>query len=327
MIVLQRWLVSVTGLAFGLYHAVLGTIMLLDGKDHKPFYVIAALAIYVLVLVASVTLYAPMRLPWFQAWANLVAVFAVPLLMQFQLSQDQKGGYATWYVAAMATLLAVTAIRQYKFLAWLGLAVLYVEVLVWGGIGFLVNSGLIGALLFVVAATGLSIGLESTAQATELFTEEAKLTAAKSAATSAARFERQSRAQEALRGALPTLRNIVSRGGQLLKNEKIEALLLEAQLRDAISGGDVIDALVRDAALEARRRGIEVTIRDEGGLEGCDLLELETIRFEVVSVLNRTTSGRVVVRAPKGEKWRLSIVVAQSGSESPDEFLKLGTRP
>ena len=247
-----------------------------------------------------------MRLPWFQAWANLVAVFAVPLLMQFQLSQDQKGGYATWYVAAMATLLAVTAIRQYKFLAWLGLAVLYVEVLVWGGIGFLVNSGLIGALLFVVAATGLSIGLESTAQATELFTEEAK---------------------EALRGALPTLRNIVSRGGQMLKNEKIEALLLEAQLRDAISGGDVIDALVRDAALEARRRGIEVTIRDEGGLEGCDLLELETIRFEVVSVLNRTTSGRVVVRAPKGEKWRLSIVVAQSGSESPDEFLKLGTRP
>jgi hypothetical protein len=284
------------------------------------------LVIYVLVLVASVTLYKPMRFPWFQAWMNFAAIFAVTLLMQFQLSQDKKGGYATWYVAAMATLLAVTAIRQYKLLAWLGLTVLYAEVLIWGGIGFLVNSGLIGALLFVVAATGLSIGLESTAKSTLLFTEEAKLTAAKSAAASAARLERQSRAQEALRGALPTLRNIVARAGQLPNNEKHEAVLLEAQLRDEISGGVIIDALVRDAALEARRRGIEVTIRDEGGLEGCDFAELETIRFEVVSVLNRTATGRVVVRAPKGEKWRLSIVVAQAGSESADEFLRLGIR-
>ena len=327
MITIQRWLVSLTGLAFGLYHAVLGAIMLFEGKDRLPIFVIASLAIYVLVLVASVALYKPMRLPWYQAWINFAAAIAVPLLMQFQLSQDQKGGYATWYVAAVATLLAITAIRQHKVLAWVGVAVLYTEVLAWGGLGFWVNSGLIGALLFVAAGSGLSIGLENTAKATAEFTEEAKATAAKSAATSASRFERQSRAQEALRGALPTLRNIVARGGQLLENEKVEARLLEAQLRDEISGGIIIDALVRDAALEARRRAVDVTIRDEGGLEGSDFVELETIRFEVASVLNRTQSGRVVVRAPKGEKWRLSVVVSQPGSDAPDEFLKLGARP
>ena len=149
-------------------------------------------------------------------------------------------------------------------------------------------------------------------------------TAAKSAATSASRFERQSRAQEALRGALPTLRNIVARGGELLENEKIEAVLLEAQLRDEISGGLIIDALVRDAALEARRRGVEVTIRDEGGLDESGFSEVEAFRFEAVNALNRTPSGRVVIRAPKGEKWRMSIVVTQAGSEAPDEFLKLG---
>jgi hypothetical protein len=88
-----------------------------------------------------------------------------------------------------------------------------------------------------------------------------------------------------------------------------------------------VDALVRDAALEARRRAVDVTIRDEGGLEGCDFVDLETIRFEVASVINRTKSGRVVVRAPKGEKWRLSVVVSQPGSDAPDEFLKLGARP
>ena len=205
MIVLQRWLVSITGLGFGLYHAVLGVIMLLEHKDHRPSFVIGALAIYVLALVASIVMYEGMRIPWLQALGNLAAVVIVPLLMQFQLTQNQKVGYSTWYVGALATLLGVTAIRRHIVVAWIGLAVLYVEVLTWGGFDFIVNSGLIGALLFVAAGTGLSIGLESTTRATLAFTEEAKSTAAKSAATSASRFERQSRAQEALRGALPTL--------------------------------------------------------------------------------------------------------------------------
>ena len=272
--------------------------MLLANKDGDARLVIAALVIYVATLTASITMYDGMRLPWYQAWTNLAAVIVVPLLMQLQLSQDQIGGYSTWYVAAAATLLAVTSVRQHRVLAWVGLATLIAQVLYWGGLGFFVNSGLIGAISFVVAGTLLSLGIEGTTKATLAFTEEATATAAKSARTSASRIERQSRAQEALRGALPTLRTIVARNGQLRVAEKRETVLLEAQLRDEISGGLIIDALIRDAALEARRRGVEVTIRDEGGLDGCELLELETIRFEVVSALNRTLTGRVVVRAP-----------------------------
>ena len=326
MIVMHRWLVSVSSLAFGLYHAFLGIMMLLGNKDRNPLLVVIALSIYLATLISSVTMYERMKLPWYQAWANFAAVIAVPYLMQLQLSQSQKGGYATWYVAAAATVLAVTAVRQHKVLAWVGLAILIAQVLYWGGLDFFVNSGLIGAISFVVAGTLLSIGLEGTTKATLAFTEEATQTAVKSARTSASRLERQSRAQEALRGALPTLRTIVARNGQLRVAEKREVVLLEAQLRDEIAGGLIIDALVRDAALEARRRGVEVIIRDEGGLDGCEFLELEKIRFEVVSSLNRTQTGRVTVRAPKGEKWRLSIVVAQPGKEEPDEFSRLGMR-
>jgi hypothetical protein len=326
MIVMRRWLVSISALAFGLYHAYLGWVMLLSNKGHEPRLVIAALVIYVVVLVASITMYDNMRLPWYQAWANFLAVIAVPFLMQLQLSEDQKGGYATWYVAAAATLLAVIAVRQHKFLAWLGLATLCFQVLNWGGIGFFANSGLIGAISFVVAGTLLAIGIEGTTKAALAFTEEAKLTAAKTARTSASRIERQSRAQEALRGALPTLRNIVAKSGQLDKDEKFEAVLLEAQLRDEIKAAPIIDALVRDAVQQARRRGVEVSISDEGGLDGCGLVELETIRFKVVESLNATKTGRVVIRAPKGEKWRLTIVVMQPGSDETDVFLKLGAR-
>ena len=323
MIVMQRWLVSISALAFGFYHAFLGFMMLLDHKDDKPHLVYLSLTIYLLALVASITMYERMKLPWYQAWLDLAAVVAVPLIMQSQLSQDQKGGYATWYVAACATVLAVMAVRQHRVLAWVGLAAMCTEVLWWGGLGFFINSGLIGAISFVVAGTLLSIGLEGTAKATLAFTEAAKQTAARTASTSASRLERQSRAQEALRGALPTLRNIVARNGQLRKNEKEEAILLEASLRDEIAGGVIIDALVRDAALEARRRGVEVSIRDEGGLENVELTELEKVRYAVVEALNRTQTGRVIIRAPRGEKWRLTIVVTQPSKDEPDEFIKL----
>jgi len=323
MIVMQRWLVSISALAFGLYHAFLGLIMLLEDKDKQPRLVIVALVIYVLVLIMSITMYERMKLPWYQAWADLAAVITVPLLMQLQLSQDQKGGYATWYVAASATVLAVMAVRQHRVLAWLGLVALCFEVLYWGGVGFFLNSGLIGAISFVVAGTLLSIGLEGTTKATLAFTEEAKTTAARSARTSASRLERQTRTQEALRGALPMLRAIVARNGQLHRGEKDEAVLLEAALRDEIAGGRFIDALVRDAVREARRRGVEVSMRDEGGLEGCELTELEKIRFKVVEVLNRASTGRAVIRAPRGERWRVTLVVTQPGKDEPDEFIRL----
>jgi hypothetical protein len=323
MIKMQRWLVSIASLAFGLYHAVLGTIMLADNKDHSLWLAFASLGVYLFVLVPSITMYHQRRLPLAQTILNLAAAVAVPTLMQMQLTQDQKGGYATWYVAAVATLLAATAVRQRRIAAWLGLVILYVEVLSWGGLGFILNSGLIGALLFVAAGTGISIGLESTEKAAEIFTEEAKVTASKSAATSASRLERQTRIQETLRGTLPALRNIVAQNGALAVEQKLEAKLLEAELRDEIAGRDIVDALVRDAAREARRRGVTVTLLDEGGFEGAEAALVEKLRYKVAEVLNQTASGRFVARSPSGEAWRLSIVVAQPGSESPDVFIKL----
>jgi hypothetical protein len=59
------------------------------------------------------------------------------------------------------------------------------------------------------------VGLASAEQAALRFTEEAKVTAAKSAAKSASRAERQARVQETLRGTLPMLRKIVALHGQL----------------------------------------------------------------------------------------------------------------
>lgn len=322
MITLQRWLVTLTSLGFGLYHPTLGLVMLLQDKYHEPLLVIFSIAIYLAVLVPSIAAYSSLRLPIAQTLANLVAVGTVPLLMQAQLDLDQKG-FATWYVAAMATLLTVTAIRQYVWLAWAGLAFLWIEVLVWHGPGFIVSSGLIGALLLVAAGSGLAIGLASTTKAAEELAAQALATARKIAAKSAARSERQGRLKETLRGTLPMLRKIAAQNGNLTVSEKLDAHLLEAELRDEMVGRDLVDALVRDAAREARRRGVAVSIVDDGSLVGASQDLCERIRFKIAEVLNSTSTGKVTVRSPKGEKWLVTVMVSQPGSESAEVFLKL----
>ncbi|MEO0023585.1 MAG: hypothetical protein RL196_26 [Actinomycetota bacterium] len=322
MIAVQRWVAAVTALGFGLYHPLLGSILLLQNTYHEPRLVQIALALYVLALIPSVTMYAGVRMPRSQALANLFAVLSVPLLMQAQLGLDQRG-YATWYVAGLATLMTVTAVRQHIIIAWCGLIVLWSEVLIWHGPDFIVDSGLIGAFLLVAAGTGLAVGLANTDKAAEDYAQEAASTAAKSAAKSAARAVRQTRVQEALRGTLPMLRKIVVQNGELSSFEKEEARLLEAELRDEIVGRDLIDALVRDAAREARRRGAHVTIFDDGSLEGIDSAVVEKMRFKIAQVINATASGKITVRAPKGEKWLVTIVVSQPGADVADLFLKL----
>jgi hypothetical protein len=95
VITLQRWVVAITALSFGLYHAALGIIALVGGENHDPKLVIIALGIYLVTLVPSVTMYHRLQFPLLQAFANLGAAALVPYLMQLQLGLDQ-GGFATW---------------------------------------------------------------------------------------------------------------------------------------------------------------------------------------------------------------------------------------
>jgi hypothetical protein len=68
---------------------------------------------------------------------------------------------------------------------------------------------------------------------------------------------------------------------------------------------------------------VQVTIFDDGSLENIDSAVIEKMRFKIAQVLNATLSGKVTVRAPKGEKWLVTVVVSQPGSDSADLFLKL----
>jgi hypothetical protein len=255
------------------------------------------------------------------AVVTLATAIAIPQLVNSQLDASAFGTTATWYVSGVATLMAISAARQQRLFAWLGSVVLAIEVFIRGGTEALFNSGLGGAFALVAAAHAISVGLETSAKQTASYLEAAKLTEAASASESAIRQERSERITSTLSGALPMLEKIAS--SELTEADKQEALLLEAQLRDEIRGRALVNPKLRASVWEARSRGVEVVLLDEGGLENISEPDRESLRSRLADELDKITSGRVTIRSPRLEKTRVTFVASRKGTARPDIFLRL----
>ena len=306
---------------FGLYHAVLGVLNI--GSYQNPNMVWVAVISYLFALAASVFFWKEIALPSWIASVNLVVAVLLPLLVTAGLGEFPSTPYTTWHIAAIGTLLAITAVRGQKVVAWIGVSFLVLEVLAWGGTAVLFNSGLIGAVLLVLGAQAASRALEQSEQLATQFREKALATEAATAAKSAARVERERRINSTLAGVLPQLEVIVSKGGKLTEKERRIALLTEAELRDQIRGRNLVHDELSEQARLARTRGVEVQLLDDGGLDELDPDELDQLLGRVASELAQIQSGRVVVRSVAGEDWRLTIAAIRKGADQPDLFLRL----
>jgi hypothetical protein len=216
--------------------------------------------------------------------------------------------------------LAVTAIRGQQAVSWIGAAVLTLEVLVWGGTETLFNSGLAGAMSLVVAANVLSFALTRIEIETQTYLDKAIEIEAAAAVESSTRLERSRRLSETLRVSYPLLQKIAA--GQLDEESKQEAKLLEAQLRDAIRGRELIDSKMQEAIRSARLRGIEVVVLDEGGLAALAENSKTELRQKLAAELDQISSGRVTIRAPRGGDINATFVASRAGTATPDVFLK-----
>ena len=306
---------------FGLYHAILGLLNLGSYENTGPVWV--SLALYLFALSASVFYWRRIDLPGWIASMNLAVAVLLPLMITAGIGSFKPTPYTTWHVAAIGTLLAVTAVRSHPKVAWVGIGFLVVEVLVWGGLEVLFNSGVIGAVLLVLAAQAASRALGQSAQLATQFLEQAMATEAATAAKSAARAERVRRVNATLAGVLPQLEEIVERSGKLTASERQRALLTEAELRDQIRGRGLSHRDLQEQTRLARARGVEVQLLDDGGLEDISEDERQTILSRAAAELRGVQAGKVVIRSVAGEDWSLTMAAIRKGTDQPDLFLRL----
>ena len=316
-----RWAVSLVASGFAIFHAVLGLSSL--GANQDRTLAIACLAIYLVAILISIDLFPGYYIPQWLAICNLAASIAIPALLQQQLDPKLLSGSSTWYVMGIGTLMGVTALRKHRSIAWLGMVYLAVQVVAWGGVSSFFSSGLIGAFMLVFVAHALSVGLDRVAIDIEKFNAETLASEVALVSTSAARLERQDRIDSALKGALPMLNKIRDANGNLTEKDAAEARLLEAALRDEIRGRQLLNEDMRNQVNLARRRGVEVILLDEGGLSDCDAETVTGLLSQVSKSLGKIQEGRVTIRAPKGEDWKITIAAMRSGVALPDVWLRL----
>jgi hypothetical protein len=321
VIKLSRAAISLFALAFGIYHGVLGLLNL----EHyeQPLYAVAAVGMYFVGLIVSIADQPGLGLKNTKAVFSFVIALVIPLLMAASVSADHRDSHSTWYVAGVATLMAVIALRQHKVLAWLGVVLMASQVLIWGGVGLLFNAGIFGALMLVAAAHAASVTLASSAKAAEDYLEQGLQTSAATAAKTAARNERQLRVEQALSAALPMLNKIEKLSGKLDPQDRQQALALEAMLRDQIRGRHFDSPVLQSEIAKARARGIEVQVLDDGGLDQLSESERQQLLAKVAQHITTVTAGRLVLRSVADEKWTVSITASKPGAEAPDLFIRL----
>ena len=306
---------------FGLYHAVLGFINL--DSYQQPGFVLVGLIGYLGALVLSVFYPGGIELPSWIATANIIVALTVPLLVTAGLGDSPVTSYTTWYVAAMGTLLAITAVRGRATFAWIGIAAMVIETLVWGGATVLFTGGIFGAVFLVMGANAAARALASSEQMVSQFREKSLATEAATVAQSAARAERERRITQTLSGVLPQLERIVSAKGDLTSEEKALAFLTEAELRDQIRGRSLSHPELAKQTRLARSRGVEVQLLDDGGFENLADDEIVNLLQRVATELRSVETGKVVIRSVSGESWNLTMAAIRKGAEQPDLFLRL----
>lgn len=320
MVRVPRWLVSLITILLLLNPAVSALIGFYQYKENFLLATIA-LGLYAVVGLISILYYRQLRMPIPLVIANLLLAALLPTLVNVSLDASARGTQATWYVSGVATLMAIVAVRQHKVIAWLGSGILFLHVISFGGVDYLFQSGLAGALGLVVAAHALSVGLEKSASEQESYLEIAKVTEAETAVDTAIRNERSRRLTKTLQGTMPMLEKISI--GQLTDSERIEARLLEAELRDEIRGRQIINDEVRRAVKKARGRGMKVVLLDEGGLDSSTQTERDQLRKRIARELDQIQSGRVTIRAPHQDKAKITFVASRPGTAKPDVWLRL----
>jgi len=311
-------------LALGMNHFVLG--MLWINSYTQPSPVLVAFGLYLVALLASLFSTTDLRLPWPVAAFNLIISFTVPALVLAQLphsAYSANGSYETWFIAAVSLVLAITSVRGYAWIGWLGTGYLWIIVVAWGGLSAITTTGLIGALLMVLTAVAFGRGLRSTSTAAEEYYREAAELQAKVARNTSGREARQQMLQSVMFTGLPLLERIRDNHGKLSDDDRLETKLLEARFRDELQGLRLLSDGVRLAVREARKRGVDVSFSDKGGLENLSDSDVAALHSSIIQALNATQSGKIHISAPTGEPYRVAITAQRPDAAGPDLWLRL----
>lgn len=300
-----------------LYSATFGVLAWYARVDVHPAWpqVIGVIAI----LVGALTLIrAPGDpLPW---RSTAVVAIAGPLaaLSVFPFLAAQPSlALTTWPIGAGAGLTSYLAVRGRSITTWASVALTGAVVVVWAvdrGLGAL--DGVLRCLpstTVTLTATFFALTLRPAARQTFQMRARTTERRAAEAAADTAREMRRRQSEFLDREARPMLTRLAS-GAPLSATERLECRIVEARLRDSVRAPGLLSPRVEMAAEQARRRGVEVVLLDDGGLRGLAPEEADAVRDRIADAVDSAAGGSVTARAvPPGRAMAATVLL-----RSPD---------
>ena len=246
------------------------------------------------------------------SWAGVLALasaFIVPSAIAVAVGpEDRTAPFATWYLGGIGALMTIVMVRRRPWIAWIGIAALAVASMAWMGPLNALNLGLVGSIVWVAATQLMLLSIDRAASDTAQLAQLQRAASAWQASQSGRQRERRIQVQRALAVAGPVLTQTVASGGSLDEEERTQARLAEGRLRDEMRGPRLLDDAVHAELERARRRGTNVTVLDEGGLDGLDEATLAIIRTELAETLRSARSDRLYIRTSPDDRIAVTVV-------------------
>ncbi|WP_433665100.1 hypothetical protein ACQPW1_24620 [Nocardia sp. CA-128927] len=244
------------------------------------------------------------------------AAVAAPLataLAIWQLPVPMANSTQIWFLGAGSAYLNFLCVRGAPLWAWVGVLGQIVICAGWTahtGQGLLTGVGFSFINLTpLLMATFFARVVRPMAHSILALRQQDTERAAAEAAALAAQQERDERVARLDSAARPLL-EIIASGRQLTAQEQAECRLVEAELRDDILGGVMIDASVGLAARYARQRGVTVVLDDGGGLDEVSAELRQHVRTVLRDALDYADGGTVTARIlPPGRSTLASILL------------------
>ena len=246
------------------------------------------------------------------SWAGVLALasaFIVPSAIAVAVApEDRTAPFATWYLGGIGALMTIVMVRRRPWIAWIGIVALAVASMAWMGPLNALNLGLVGSIVWVAATQLMLLSIDRAASDTAQLAQLQRAASAWQASQSGRQRERRIQVQRALAVAGPVLTQTVASGGSLDEEERTQARLAEGRLRDEMRGPRLLDDAVHAELERARRRGTNVTVLDEGGLDGLDEATLAIIRTELAETLRSARSDRLYIRTSPDDRVAVTVV-------------------
>jgi hypothetical protein len=308
-----RSLIVTVAALFSAYHLVLATYSLDIPTSRAP--VLAAMVLYAVATVISL-LPGTLKMPVWLAGFNVAVSIAIATLVSSALDPEREGGngYATWYIAAVGTLMTITSTRRRHSFAWAGVLFLGVQTFLWAGPGAVLSMGVIGSISWVAVAHILSRAIGKAGRDAQRFALAEREATEWQAAQEAHLYERRFRLGQTSTMALPMLRTIRATGGELTEAQRLECRNLEQAIRDEIRGRRLLNDAVRREVMNARRRGATVNLLDEGGLDDLPEADRDRVLNRLAEAVAGTTADRIVARTvAQDSDVAITVVGLKSG--------------